>query len=660
LRDLQYIFLLFLIPFTLTAQEAEKEVIQLPEVAVTEEREAADRVSREQMDREGSTDLWEAMRNVPGVIRSGGGGTDNESGFKVRGFDESHMPVFVDDVPLSSPYWGNSDYARLLTADLESVDIQKGYSSMLLGPNTMGGAVLLRTAKPKKALEIALDSGFGFDSIGKYASTVNALSLGTKQEYFYGKAVFQYRDVDHFRLPGSFTPYDRNPQGTGDRIHSDSRDTKLTLLTGWTPNALFDVNVSYVYQDADKGESPPPVKGQVFRTDTWPLWRRHLVKLDGGYSGERGSAKTLVYFDKYDTTLVQENGLVKKETENDDYALGVRLEGRYDINSWNTLGAALNFKQESHRGNDDRVETLRISENIWSGGAEYSITPWRPLTISAGLGFDILQPVDFFTVKDLTRTAPKYMFAWQGGLFYRITENHEVRFTHAKKNRVPTMGQRYEEIRQDAIPNPDLKNETARHYELGYKGQLASRIRLNAAAYYADLLDMIAEARVSTATGGTTKVRRNIDKTAYYGFELGLDARVNAYLGGGGALSINRYKLKSNADDFKVDTNFPRTTMSAWLEINPLGARTIGVLESLAIIPSLEYEGPRYGPMTIYRAGDVLDRYILLNTKITAGITTYITLSVSAENILDQLYALDDGELPLAGRTFRVTVQVRY
>ncbi|GHV75490.1 TonB-dependent receptor [Spirochaetia bacterium] len=635
-------------------------MIRLPEAAVTENREHANQVTREEMEREGSADLWEAVRNVPGIIRSGGGGTDNESGFKVRGFDESRMPVFVDGVPLASPYWGDADYARLLTGDLEGVDIEKGYGSMLLGANTMGGAVLLRTAKPKKPLEASLTTTWDFDSIFKYGGSLNTVGIGTKQDLFYGKAVFQYRDIDHYRLSEGFIPYDQNPQGTGDRLYSDSRDTKLTLLAGWTPKERFGLNMRYGYQDADKGVSPPSVKGQVFRTDTWPVWTRHTVSLDGTYTGEGWYTKALSYFDKYDTALIQENSLLCTRTDNDDYGLGVRLEGGYDFNSWNTLKAALNFKQENHRGTADGIDKMDITENTWSGGTEYAINPWKPLTFTAGLGFDILQPASFWTITDLAQTEVRYMFSWQAGVFYAITKNHEVRFTYAKKNHVPTMGQRYEEIRQDAIPNPDLKNETAYHYEFGYRGIFAFDINtifkpvinLDAAVYYADLVDMIAEGNVTTSTGGITKVRMNIDKVAYYGFELGFGLDLCKYFALGSTLSVNRYDVKSNTDGFHVEGNFPRTTANIYMVIKPL--------KSLSIIPSLEYEGPRYGHLNIINVGNPLDRYALFSLKVSADITEYCTLSFSGDNLLDTGYALDDPYLPLGGRSYTFSVTGKY
>ena len=169
------------------AQESvlDEDIIVLPEVEVTERKETAEYVTREVMEREGSADLWEALRNVPGVIRDGGGGMRNESNFTVRGMDERMTPVFIDGVPLAAPYRGEADNARFLTADLEEVEVQKGYSSMLLGSNTLGGAVIMRTARPKKPFEVFYKSAADFDGVFGYGGILNAFGFGTKQDACY-------------------------------------------------------------------------------------------------------------------------------------------------------------------------------------------------------------------------------------------------------------------------------------------------------------------------------------------------------------------------------------------------------------------------------------------------------------------------------------------
>jgi iron complex outermembrane receptor protein len=141
-----------------------------------------------------------------------GGGARNDSGFRVRGFDSASMPVFVDGVTMANPYRGDNDAARMLTGDIESITVEKGYSTMLLGPNTMGGAVIIRTARPKERFEASASSGFDFDVLGKFQANNEVVSAGGKTDLFYGKGTFQYRGVDHYRIPYDFEPSRYNPQ----------------------------------------------------------------------------------------------------------------------------------------------------------------------------------------------------------------------------------------------------------------------------------------------------------------------------------------------------------------------------------------------------------------------------------------------------------------
>jgi iron complex outermembrane receptor protein len=660
---------------------AEEEIILLPEVEVSAEKENVNRVTQEQMEREGSGDLWEALRNVPGVIRSGGGGEENEGGFRVRGFDSSRMPVFIDEVPFESPYRGNSDFSRLLTADLESVVIEKGYSSMLLGANTMGGAILLRTAKPEAPFELAYKSSFDFDSAMSYSGSLNTLAAGTRQNLFYAKTVFQFRPIDYWRLSGGFTPYYANPQQGGERLNSDSSDIKITALGGWTPSENFSLNVSYTLLDADKGLSPPEVNKTSAVSYEWPLWKRHTAKLDGQFKGLFAEkdvyVKGFFFFDKFDTELIQ-SAAWTLDMRNDDYILGSHLEGGIEWNSWSALRAAFNFKREAHKRGDNGEAAMDIAENTVSGGAEFQVSPFlffnrRPLTFSAGAGFDLLIPETFWALdRSLTQTALRYMFSWQAGVFFDITQNHTVRFTYAKKNHIPSMWQRYENIFEDtwddSIPNPNLKNETASHFEFGYRGFIRHdfnavfkpALSIDTAVYFALLNDMIAEGDITTSTGGTTKMRVNIDRTAYYGFEAGLSVYLCEYLSLGGVLSFNRYRLLSGASGYQIEGNFPRTTGSLYLTITPLASFSPLSLRTLTISPVFEYEGPRYSRFTRLGTGALIPRYAIFSLKLSSELNENFSLSAGIENLFDADYYLDSAYLPMPGRVFNFTFTAEY
>jgi len=671
--------LLSVFHYNLYAQE-DDSVIELPEIEISEEKESVNHVGQEQMQRENSVDVWEAVRNIPGVIRSGGGGEDDEGGFKVRGFDSSRMPLFVDDVPFESPYQGNADYSRILTGDLESIDIQKGFASMLLGPNTMGGAVLLRTAKPEKKFELNYRSSFDFDSAYKYSGSYNMLGIGSRQEKFYAKSVFQARPIDHWRLSENFRPQPANPQKEGERLNSASTDIKLTMLGGWTPDENSSLNLSYTLINADKGLSPPEVNLVNPVSYDWNLWRRHTVKLDGEYLGSIKNSeiytKGFFYFDKFDTKVTQ-SALYVLDIYNNDYILGGHIEEEFRINDWNLLSAAFNVKNESHTREDDGLMVTHIIEDTFSLGAEYKMLPFkfwgrRPLTFKVGAGTDILAPMEFETTKDLSQTAPRYMFSYQAGLFFDITKSHTVRLTFAKKNHIPSMYQRYENIYEDtwddSIPNPNLKNEAVFHYEAGWQGTIAhkfndtfnSSLNIDFAVYYADLFDMIALVDITTSTGGKTKMRMNIDKTAYYGIESGLTLYLCRYFTSGAALAFNRYKIISNTTGYKIEGNFPRTTASAYIIINPFASFQFKALKTLAFTAALEYEGPHYSHFTRLGTGEVIPRYLLFSLKINSDLNEHFSVSAGIENLSDANYYLDSAYLPMPGRTFNFTFNAKY
>jgi iron complex outermembrane receptor protein len=321
---------------------------------------------------------------------------------------------------------------------------------------------------------------------------------------------------------------------------------------------------------------------------------------------------------------------------------------------------------------------MDIAENTISGGAEASASPFsffkrRPLTFSAGAGFDLLLPERFWALdKALARTTLRYMFSWQAGLFFDITPNHTVRFTYAKKNHIPSMWQRYENIFEDtwddSIPNPNLKNETASHFELGYRGIISGNINavfkpalsIDAAVYVARLNDMIAEGDITTSTGGTTKMRVNIDKTAYYGFEAGLSLYLCAYLSLGGALSFNRYQLLSGASGYHIEGNFPRSTGSVYLAVTPFPSSRVYPLRTLTVTPAFEYEGPRYSRFTRLGTGAVIPRYAIFSLKLLSELNEHASLSAAIENLLDTNYYLDSAYLPMPGRAFNLTFTAKY
>ncbi|MDR1411253.1 MAG: TonB-dependent receptor [Spirochaetaceae bacterium] len=668
-----------------SGEPVDDELYILPEAEVSAERDTPELITREEMDRDGAADLWEAVQYTPGVILSGGG-RRNDSAFSVRGYGADSVPVYVDGIVMANPYRGEGDSARLLTGDLESVEIAKGYSSELLGANTLGGAVLLRTAKPREPLEISLKTGAGFDSVFSYADSAHVFQLGTRQRLFYAKGVFQYRDVDHFRLPGDFEPTARNPQEKGNRLWSDSKDLKLTLIGGLTPLPDLDIWLSYVYQDADKGLSPPDTGIMDYAIWDWPVWKRHSVSLNGSWNPGAFSVDSLFYFDKYDNRLDEyynyrafELGIHAPHSDYDEYSLGGRLVGGWDINSWNTVQAALTYKKEDHRGlrgsitgEDDLAEEMHVNEDTWSLGAEYAVTPWTPLTLKAGLGFDALVPQEYWNDENeynkllgadyfIVQSRNMFLYTWQLGVFYRLPfgnperVNQELRLTYARKNHFPTMAQRYSTRFGSTLPNPHLGPEKANHFELGYRGYFGKDesvlgFSLNAALYYSAMTGKIVSVELPNPHYPSASVNysRNLDSVGFWGFELAPEFTLKNWLSAGIAFSLNNYIINHSQDGIKVISYYPRISAGGYAVVKPLAF--------LSFIPRVEYIGSRYADT---EGVQELGAYFLAGFRITADLGSFVSVSAEIDNIFDTYYEIRRYS-PQAGRSFNFALTLKY
>jgi iron complex outermembrane receptor protein len=514
------------------------------------------------------------------------------------------------------------------------------------------------------------------DSVFHYASSHTVLRLGTKQDFFYGLGVFQYRNTDHFRLPASFEPTPRNPQGSGDRLWSDSEDLKLTLLAGLTPIPGLDIWSIYVYQNADKGYSPPDT-GTTYVIWDWPFWRRHSVSLNSAFSRGRLSLSGLLYFDKYDNRLDEyynwrayELGIHAPHSDYDEYSLGGRLTGGWELNSSHRFDTAFTWKVEDHRGlkgtikdEHDMREIMHVREATLSAGAEYTgKLNVLPLTLKAGLGFDALIPMEYWNEDNefqklldagyyIVRTRPMRLYTWQAGVFYNITDNHEIHLTYARKNHFPTMAQRYSTRFGSVLPNPNLGPEIANHFELGGRSSFSGILTVHIAGYYSIIQGKMSVVQLPDPNYPMAQVdyTRNLDSTSFYGIEAAPEFFLNDYMSGGLAFSWNQYVINHSQAEEKAVTYYPPITLNAYLQIHPW-------LNYISIVPRFEYTGLRYADTlgTLELPG-----YTLFHLKITGDIGRHVSLAAAIENIFDTLYEIRRYS-PHGGRIFSFTLEVRY
>jgi iron complex outermembrane receptor protein len=588
--------------------------------------------------------------------------------------------------------------SRFLTGDLESVDIMKGYTSMLLGPNNLAGAVIMRMAKPKKAFEASLKTSWDFDG-GGYGGNLQAVSVGSKQDLFYGKATFQYRGVNHWRLPSSFVPsFDTdggklpgaggNPQRSGDRLWSDQHDLKVSALFGVTPMEALDVWLTYAFSDANKGFSPPNVNGTSYQVWEWPYVTRHTVTLNGAFKSDALTANAKLYFDKFDNRLNNypsfSNSItgdqawaakaagIHSVSDYDDYTIGLNLDGGYQINSWNKIQGAFQFRQVNHTVYDntapiiapehtDAYKTQEYLENTWFGGVEYSVNPIKAFTAIVGFGIDAFTPVQWWkkTAPTNTLTDNKALPQWSIGLFSDLDENHELHFTYAKKNRFAAIFERSSTQGTGTNkPNPALKPIQTNNLELGYKGYFFDKINITGAVYYNYVYDQITKVTLINDPDGFKTMYDNLDATAYYGFEFGSELYLNQFFSVGGNLGVNKYDVSHSETGIKYVANAPELTANGYVVIKPFENFNFKPVANIKLIPRFEYVGSRYVSSGATKSA-ILESYTLVHLKASADITEYVSFSFAINNLFDELYEIAQN-YPRPGRSVNLTLEGRY
>ncbi len=198
--------------------------------------------------------LEDALRRIPFVhVRENSRG---EAQLTLRGTGSRQIAVLVDGIPLTLGWDARTDLSLIPVDAARSVELFRGVSSVLHGPNVLGGVVSIGIGRGEAGPGQRLSAVQG--SVDGTGSTVGAARLGRKWRIGEGHLSLQAGAAHRARggvpLPGGIEqPPDADP---GERLNSDLRHASAFFTGRYESRAGSWIAMSTFGYGAEKGVPP--------------------------------------------------------------------------------------------------------------------------------------------------------------------------------------------------------------------------------------------------------------------------------------------------------------------------------------------------------------------------------------------------------------------
>jgi len=652
-----------------------------------------DRIERSEiLDRNAAT-VTEAALYIPGLALDYKA-SRNLTGIMIRGFDTRQVGIYLDGIPIYVPYDGYADMSRFLTSDLSSIEVAKGYSSPLLGPNGLGGAINMVTRQPEKIIE-----GEGLFGTGSGRKIESAIRLGTRLDKFIIRGGMDWLQTDNFPLSANYTT--NTVQPSFQRVNADKKDVRYSGRFGWLPKNedqyVFTYNKQKAVNDVPTYSGANAANNSV-RYWQYPYWNRDSYYFNSNTGlGKSSSIKFRAFYDKYPyaTSVFSDatHNVLNTLTPFDDYSGGFSSEFTTQRFSHNALSASFFLKDDTHKehsltySSNNRV-TLntpwRLDRDRYASiGVQDVLNLAYGVRATVGLSVDHLSgitaqdydsatktiiPFACTTVTDTdTTTAPclladKWVYNPLASISYSVHKKGTLFFSFAQKSHFPTLKDRYSYKSGQAIPNPTLEPEYARNYSLGYIHAFpANNTTIQVEVFRSDVYDAIENAIIPAPT---TTICKNYDSK---GLKCQQSVNVGNELHQGAEFTvrsnpIRRFDLVANYTYLQRSISGPSNMTTVFPTGTPkhkaIATGNWRMPRGVLMLATFRYES---GAFTVDNANKIFpaSRFATVDWGMTIPLSHIASLQGGIKNLLDRDYYYQEG-YPEAGRNFYTNLRFRF
>jgi len=589
-----------------------------------------------------------------------------EAELSARGSDSRQVAVLVDGVPLHLAWDARTDVSVIPATAPQGISFSPGLSSMLHGPNVLGGVVeievgrsLLQPSSPAADLTVGVDHVGGFG--GKASITLPSESENGR---WLVRGGLGYADSPGLPLASGIS----EPVATGNdlRLNTDSRsvDGFATVRYHSNTGAWFSFSGSSFTAERGIAAELGVENARFWR---YPNVSRTVAVLSGG-TGDRpsplggyGDLEASVGLDLGRTDIDAYATRAYEQTsgfeDGEDRTLTLRLLGDQTLGTRGELRAAFTLSDIRH----DEVlpeGEARYRQRLWSVGGE---TVWRLIEEGRGVNSLRLSIGGAYdrgaTPESGGREALGTLSQWGGRLGLTMAVRDGATLLHgglSRRGRFPALRELYSGALDRFAPSPDLQPEHLVVMETGISNRIGRRSEVQATLFRHQMNDAVV--RITLPDRRFMRVNRN--RLTSHGVEL-FAGTVLGSVGLGGDLTIQSVTLTdTEADVTNRPENLPEVFGSLFVQA-PLALGVTGNVEA-------RYTGSQFcidpgtGEDTRLDAGTILSGGVARTWWVRregAGLLSRLEGRLSLDNIGNTaLY--DQCGLPQPGRLVRFQVRL--
>jgi iron complex outermembrane receptor protein len=412
--------------------------------------------------------LENLLREVPFVaVRQNSRG---EAELTVRGSDSRQVAVLLDGLPLTLGWDHRTDPSLVPIEGAQRVIVVRGLSSLLHGPNVLGGVVEVEVSNGDAGLlRPELSVGTGLD---QYGSHVVGLGAGTGMRLGAGTLVARgggaYRARDGFALGRGVA----DPQSEDDlRTNSDLRQRSAFGSLRYIGTGGF-VGLTATGYDAERGV-PPELHVSEPRLWRYPDQSRALAVLSAGtrpfatplgvgrLEASAGYNAAWLEIESYEDRDYRDP--TGRELGEERTAIG-RVQATHSVGAVGELRTAFTFGDVRYDETLDAQPTSHYRQRLWSAAAEVQRPLFSRSMVSGGVAYDVADTPESGGKASLGELSA---WGWRVGTTTAVSDRLRVHASASRRARFPALRELYSGALNRFEPNPNLRPERLLGAEVG-------------------------------------------------------------------------------------------------------------------------------------------------------------------------------------------------